>query len=70
MPIETPAAPAAETTSAASAPSVTTPSANEFSSFLGVEPESLPPSNPSSTPNQRNPQPQSQSQRPRAKERQ
>ena len=42
MLIETPAAPAAETTSAASAPSVTTPSANEFSSFLGVEPESLP----------------------------
>jgi len=42
MPIETPAAPAAETTSAASAPAVTTPSANEFSSFLGVEAENLP----------------------------
>ncbi len=51
MPTETPAAPAAETTSASAAqPAATTPSASEFSSFLGVEPTELPSLRPAQNP--------------------
>ena len=50
-PVETPAAPAAETTSApAASPAATTPSASEFGSFLGVEPTELPSLRPAQNP--------------------